>query len=277
MKKCGGYKTGAAALAGAVMALAVIGAFVPAASASGAAAPGEGSKGGEAVRLLDPEYDFGIMRELDGPKTGSARIVNVGSKPTYISDVRPSCGCTGADFTKEPLAPGDTAMVSFTYNPIGRPGNINKTVKVYVGEEGTRYVIKLKGRVVGSAETLAVNYPVECGRLRLSERVLEMGNIKAGSARHGFVRLVNQSMDTVAPVFENAHKALSVDVTPKVLAPGEIATLGVYLNTRFATDSISEPEYTLPVSDGRDSILLQVRARLLPEEPEEIREPGMGQ
>ncbi|MDE6558789.1 MAG: DUF1573 domain-containing protein, partial [Muribaculaceae bacterium] len=147
------------------------------------------------VKLLDPDYDFGIIRETDGEQTGIARLVNVGPEATYIRDVRPSCGCTGAAYNDNLLQPGDTTTVSFTYNPSGRPGKFNKTVKVYVGDGEERHVIRLSGRVVGSAKTLSRNYPIECGPLRLSERIVDLQNVKQATGRHAFIRIVNQSMD----------------------------------------------------------------------------------
>ncbi len=205
------------------------------------------------LKLLDPEYNFGIIREVDGEKSGSARLVNIGDSVTYISDVRPSCGCTAAYYSEELLLPGDTAVIKFEYDPKGRPGNFNKTIKVYEGNAGERYIIKLSGRVLGSEESLSRNYPVECGRLRLSERIIDLSKIRGGAGRHTFVRMVNQSMDTITPEWKNNDKALSIDITPKVLAPGEIATLGIYFNSKFE-DKTGNVEYVIPIKAREDSI-----------------------
>lgn len=204
------------------------------------------------IKLLNGEYDFGVIKEADGVQTGYARVVNLGSDETYIRELRPSCGCTGADFDKDVLAPGDTALISFSYDPKGRPGNFDKTVRVYFGQGDSRTVIHLKGRVLGTPETLSKNYPVECGRLRLSERVAETPAVKRGLGRHVFIRLMNQSMDTIHPVWENNYKALSIDVYPKDIAPGDIASLGIYLNSRFEDREGDELEYVIPIKAEGD-------------------------
>lgn len=211
------------------------------------------------MHLIDPEYDFGLIRELDGIRTGYSRLVNTGTSPVSIRDVRPSCGCTGAEYSVDPIMPGDTTIVSFSYNPVGRPGNFNKSVKVYTDDD-QRFLIRLKGRVLGTPQTLSRNYPIECGRLRLSENVLNLNDIKEGHGRHAFIRIVNQSMDTVAPIWVNTDKALSIEVTPKSLAPGEIATLGVYFNSRFE-DRTGDLEYVIPVKAEGDSTFVDVRIR----------------
>lgn len=217
-----------------------------------------------AVKLIDPEYDFGIIREVDGEATGHARLVNLGPDTTYIRSVRPSCGCTGVSFFEDPLAPGDTTVISFSYDPAGRLGNFTKTVKVYVGDDDERHIVRLKGRVVGSAKSLARNYPVECGRLRLSDKTVEIRDVKPGAGRHAFIRMVNQSMDTVAPVWEGHDKALSLDVTPTRLAPGEIATFGIFFNTRFEPRR-GPVEYVIPFKAEGDSAFtdITIRANIL--------------
>lgn len=213
--------------------------------------------GGETV-LIDPEYDFGVIRERDGSVTGTAHVVNLGPDTTYVRDVRPSCGCTGARYVTDPIAPGDTTEISFTYNPIGRPGTISKTVKIYIGDGDERHIVRLSGRVVGSAQTLSRNYPVECGPLRLSDSVADMEKVAENSGRHAFLRLINASLDTLRPQYICDSKALSVDVTPAVLVPGDIGTLGIYLNTKF-TDTIGHVEYPIQVSAHPDSARVTVK------------------
>ena len=231
---------------------------------------GEALAGGKSV-LLDPVYDFGVLRERDGNVADTARVVNVGSDTTYVRDVRPSCGCTGAEYVQDSLAPGDTTVVSFTYNPIGRPGTIRKTVKIYMGDADERHIVNLTGRVVGSPETLSRNYPVACGRIRLSDSIVDMGRISENSGRHSFVRIINGSTDTVSPRFENLNRALSVDITPEKLLPGDVGTLGIYMNTKFI-DSLGYVAYAVPVWAEGDSVRVDVSVRgLITAEPDTVQ------
>lgn len=209
------------------------------------------------VKLIDPDYDFGIVRELSGIQSGKAHIVNYGPDTIQITGVRPSCGCTGADYADGPVAPGDTAVINFTYDPFRRPGSISKTVKVYAEPGGQRFVIRLGGRVVGTPQTLSRNYPVECGPLRLSESTIELRNVKPSTGRHAFIRMVNQSMDTITPVWDFDNPALSIAMSPERLAPGEIGSMGIYLNTRFEPRS-GNVEYKIPISTAEDSVTTTV-------------------
>ncbi len=221
------------------------------------------------IRWVETEYDFGVMKEIAGRQTGYARFCNLGPDTTFISYVRPSCGCTDADYTKGLILPGDTATVSFTYNPSGRPGAFEKSVKVYIGEDKDRHVIKIKGTVVGSPETLSKLYPVSAGALRLSTRLIDLGDVVVGTGRHAFVTMVNQTTDTVSPGV-SAPQGISVDMTPKVLEPGELATLGIYINSGGAASArTGERQFAIPLVVGQDTTDILIRAHFLPNKQRE--------
>lgn len=75
---------------------------------------------------LEKEYDFGLMKEEAGPKTGSVRLVNTGPEEAVITGARPSCGCTGVAYPDDPIAPGDTVKFSFTIQPPRTSGKIRE-------------------------------------------------------------------------------------------------------------------------------------------------------
>ena len=102
------------------------------------------------VRWLETKYDFGLMKEA------------AGSEAVNVLDAKPSCGCTGATYPQDPVMPGDTAVITFTYDPAGRPGRFDKTIKVRF-DNGRREVIRIVGNVLGTPESLAQFYPVEAG------------------------------------------------------------------------------------------------------------------
>lgn len=204
------------------------------------------------VEWLESEYDYGTFREAAGPQKGSVRFVNKGSEPTFISGVRPSCGCTAAAYTESMIQPGDTAIVSFIYNPYGRPGRFDKTVKVFTGKDREMKVVRIKGTVIGEPETLKTTYPYMAGPLRLERLTVPVGDIPKGSSRHLFLNVYNQSEDTISPSWSNHNRAVEVELTPKRLAPGDIGTLGFYLRTPLA-EEMGPVEYPVEiVADASD-------------------------
>jgi archaellum component FlaG (FlaF/FlaG flagellin family) len=92
------------------------------------------------------EHDFGTIPQ-DVPATYTFTVVNEGNKPLLIKNVKPSCGCTATDYTKEPIAPGESGYVKASYNA-HNPGYFSKTVVVTTNDdENPRLMLRLKGEV----------------------------------------------------------------------------------------------------------------------------------
>jgi hypothetical protein len=63
------------------------------------------------------------------PATATFVVTNIGNQPLVLEKPIPSCGCTAADYTKTPIAPGASGFVKATYNAAA-PGSFTKTVSV---------------------------------------------------------------------------------------------------------------------------------------------------
>lgn len=181
--------------------------------------------GGAEIKWLSKDYHFGTFKEASGPVTGSVKFVNLGPDATFISRVRPSCGCTGASYPTHMIEPGDTAEISFTYNPIGRPGRFNKTVRVYVGEDNELTTCRISGTVIGDTATLAAVFPASAGPLLMENPTLVAGDMKRGTTRHIYLNVYNQGADTISPTWKTPGEMIEVDMAPRRLPPGEIGTL----------------------------------------------------
>lgn len=93
-------------------------------------------------------YDFGDIKEADGPVSHTFTVINIGELPLVISRVVASCGCTTPSWTKEPIAPGKTGDIKVTYDPSGRPNRFMKTVNVYSNGKTGSYVLTIRGNVI---------------------------------------------------------------------------------------------------------------------------------
>lgn len=228
------------------------------------------------IEWLTTTYDFGAFKEIEGPRTGTVKGVNRGDSPAMINRVRLSCGCTSESHTEDLVQPGDTAFVSFTYNPIGRPGRFQKTVKVYTGTDNRITTITMRGTVIGAPETLQTTYPFEAGPLRLSETTVDLGKVRYGTSRHHFLTAYNQTADSVRPHWNNNHDNVDFAIAEPVVAPGDLSTFSIYLNTRDLTE-MGPVEYEIPLypDTGMDNpVSITVRAEIEPDTsrltPEEV-------
>ena len=67
------------------------------------------------LKFKEEVHDFGTIPQ-NKPVTNEFTFKNTGKEPILIQNVHASCGCTAADYTKEPILPGKTGMVKATYN-----------------------------------------------------------------------------------------------------------------------------------------------------------------
>lgn len=87
------------------------------------------------------QHNFGNAKEGD-KLTHVFTFKNTGDKDLEIIHINTSCGCTAANYTKEPVPPGESGSITVTFNTYGKKGRNNKTI--YVRSTGSEKPIELK-------------------------------------------------------------------------------------------------------------------------------------
>lgn len=103
----------------------------------------------EVVNFNETTYDFGTIKEEAGRVTHVFTFENTNATPISIKNVKASCGCTTPNWSKAPIAPGETGEITVTYNASGRPGMFQKSITVTLtnGQEDFTKVLYIKGNV----------------------------------------------------------------------------------------------------------------------------------
>jgi hypothetical protein len=83
------------------------------------------------IQWVDSIVNFGSITYGDKISI-RFRCKNTGDKPLIITNARPGCGCTVADFTKEPIAPGNEGIITaaFDSKKAHGAGEVRKTIMV---------------------------------------------------------------------------------------------------------------------------------------------------
>ena len=92
-------------------------------------------------------HDFGEISLKDGPLSCTVTVTNTGEEPLTIFAVVSTCGCTGATWTRESIAPGDSGEVSVTYTNDEGPYPFDKALTVYTSAQKKPVILHLKGVV----------------------------------------------------------------------------------------------------------------------------------
>jgi hypothetical protein len=105
---------------------------------------------GAEVTFEKEVHDYGKI-EQHGDGTCEFKYTNTGSQPLIISNAKGSCGCTVPDWSREPLAPGESTVIKVKYDT-KRIGLINKTVTITSNATNApNSVIRIKGEVLNPA------------------------------------------------------------------------------------------------------------------------------
>jgi len=102
----------------------------------------------------EDEHDFGVLDE-GGFQYYTFEFQNSGVDTIRLKeetrDVRPGCGCTTSDYSKEAIPPGGKGFIKAGYNTQGRIGNFIKNITV--SQKGVVYrILTIKGVVLRKSD-----------------------------------------------------------------------------------------------------------------------------
>ncbi len=83
------------------------------------------------IQWQDSAVNFGTKKMGDIVNI-TFHCTNTGNKPLYLFDVRPGCGCTLVDYTKQPIKPGDQGEIEARFDTKkSHPGTVHKNIFVH--------------------------------------------------------------------------------------------------------------------------------------------------
>ena len=183
---------------------------------------------------LERNHDFGVFHEKDGKVRCQMRVTNTGSAPLLIVKAQAGCGCTGIDYPEEPIMPGDTATVSLSYNPSGRPGQFTKQAIIFTNTDTKRTILEISGNVIPTDATLNKEYPIKAGNLRISQRDIPFGELIKGKGSTQYLSAYNASTDTLLVTVTGAKQHIRPAVVPDTVPPARVTALTVHYVSRYA-------------------------------------------
>lgn len=84
---------------------------------------------GPLISFTESKFDFGTIKEGEVVKH-TFQFKNTGNQTLIISEVKVTCGCTTPDWTRTPVAPGQTGYITAQFNSTGKPGQNHKVITV---------------------------------------------------------------------------------------------------------------------------------------------------
>lgn len=206
-------------------------------------------------------HEFGIVL-WKNPATATFTVKNDGDKPLVITNVTTSCGCAVADWTKTPIAPGASGVITSTFDAKAL-GRFQKSVGVYCNASDRPIYLKLRGEVSADPKNYTLTHPYEIGAIRLDKDAIEFDDVHKGDKPVLEIKVANTSNEVYTPVLMHLPPYLKVDAVPERIGKKGVGkfkitldsdklpkfgltTSTVYLS-RYPGDKVSD-ENSIPVS-----------------------------
>lgn len=190
------------------------------------------------LQFKEETFDFGEVMEIAGPVTHQFEFTNLANRPVKILNVKPSCGCTTPDWTKELIPPGKTGFIQARFDPKGRPGYFTKSLTVTTDADSNPITLQIKGSVMTARGEVHTEYSGINGNWR----------IKTSSFNLGKIFLKDEFVVRDFPIMNSGAKSITylnkydgpayvrVSVEPKTLAPGEKGVIKLSYNGKMKND-----------------------------------------
>jgi len=92
------------------------------------------------------DYDFGTVNEGEVVE-GIFKITNKGKTDLIITDASASCGCTVPEWPKDPIKPGDSGELKFSFDSKGRTGKQSKSITLQTNTAAVTEMLRIGGTV----------------------------------------------------------------------------------------------------------------------------------
>jgi hypothetical protein len=109
---------------------------------------------GPAMTFEATTIDYGTIDQGSNP-IREFKFTNMGTEPLLITSAVGSCGCTVPTFSREPIKPGESSVISVRYDT-QRIGPINKTVTLTTNEKQSTHQLAIIGEVKAPATAVGV-------------------------------------------------------------------------------------------------------------------------
>lgn len=107
-----------------------------AAPANATLANPQAAPAGPSTSVAFSESDFKFGKIKKGDKVEHVyEVTNTGTNPLVISEVKPACGCTVPDYTKDPILPGQKGKITLKFDSTNFDGMVTKQAEVFANVE----------------------------------------------------------------------------------------------------------------------------------------------
>lgn len=177
--------------------------------------------GGSALRFVSDTADYGYIDEEGGEVVCSFEAVNEGDAPVEVINIVTTCGCTTAQWRRGSIEPDSLFRFEVRYNPMNRPGRIDRTIFVHTSDAAEPTRLRITGYVNARPLSVEEQYPFDMGcGVRVDVTFRALGYVEQGKSVEQYISYINTSQRSVKLALCSVRSSgmLTLDMPSKVAA-----------------------------------------------------------
>lgn len=186
------------------------------------------------MSVSEKTIDCGQVK-FRNPVTVAFEITNKGNRPLVINKVLADCGCTMANYSKEPISKGTKAALTVTYDA-KMMGHFHKQIAVYSNASDEPLMLTVRGVVVDTVRNINVSYQYKLGDLNADTDNIEFDDVNRGDKPYFIMNIQNTSSVVAQPQVMHLPNYLTAEVSPTKLKSGQEGQIIFTLNSRLLSD-----------------------------------------
>ncbi len=94
-------------------------------------------------------HNFGDVERKGGDLVKEFRFVNDGDEPLVIKKITKSCSCTTVSYSRKPVMPGQSGVISIKYEPHKvEEGVFNRVIQIYTNASNKARILAIQGNSI---------------------------------------------------------------------------------------------------------------------------------
>ncbi|MBO6517631.1 MAG: DUF1573 domain-containing protein [Bacteroidia bacterium] len=191
------------------------------------------------IKFESETYSFGTVNFGTTILNATFIFTNNSQTNFEIREVRASCGCTVPSWPDKPIAPGEKAVITATFDPSNLAGEVDKTIEIFANYN---VIMSKILHIVGTirepvSADLSKIYPGQFGYLVQSKNTIGFGyvvNTKSYTEEIMFVNEYNLPLKFTG--VQRKPEYIDYQLSKEVLQPGDTAILTVTMNGEKVND-----------------------------------------
>lgn len=98
------------------------------------------------VQWSETDHNFGKINGKDSV-AHVFKFKNTGTNPLKVLEVKPACGCTSGNYSKDEILPGAEGFVELKFSPVGKTGIQSKSATVIMNTDPKTHSLTFKADI----------------------------------------------------------------------------------------------------------------------------------